>query len=122
MNCDVDAVQGNPLIDYGVVSFGVPETALVVIRNEADGNAPLRVDSAAVTSDSSALEADFQVRLFFYDTDGVTTIDATPPIFLSAGDPALALDPDLLYAEVTFGANVAGVVTNTRLIVSMTNR
>ncbi len=118
VDCDVDSVGGDPLLDYGVIPFGVPVMRPAVIRNAADGNAPLHIESVEIHSDSTAIEADMNLRLFMYDTDGVTEIDVTPPLFLSAGDPSQAIPPELLYAEVSFGANVDGIVTNTWIIVT----
>jgi Putative metal-binding motif len=117
-DCDVDSVGGDPLLDYGVVTFNVPVMRPVVIRNAADGNAPLHIENVEIHSDSIAIEADMSLRLFMYDTDGVTEIAVTPPLFLSAGDPATSIPPELLYAEVTFGASVDGIVTNTWILVT----
>ncbi len=118
VDCYMAPGTQTPLIDYGVLQFSVPADRVVAIRNGADGNSPLIVQGATVTSTAPAIENDFSVRLFEYDTDGVTEIDLTPPIYLSAGDPALMLDPDLIYAEVTFGANVDGIVTSTQLVLT----
>jgi hypothetical protein len=117
VDCDLDPGTQTPLLDYGVVGFGTPVSRVVAIRNAADGNAPLLVDGATVTSLTPAIENEFSVRLFEYDTDGVTEIDLTPPLWLSAGDPGQLLEPDVVYAEVTFGANVDGVVDNTQLVI-----
>jgi len=118
VDCDVDSVGGDPLMDFGVVPFGVSVMRPAVIRNEADGNAPLHIENVEIHSDNIDIEADMSLRLFMYDTDGVTEIDVTPPLFLSAGDPATAVAPDLLYAEVTFGANVDGIVSNTWILIT----
>ena len=118
VDCMLAPGTSEPIIDYGVIQFGVSASKVVAIRNAADGNAPLIVDGATVSSAAPAIENDFSVRLFVYDTDGVTEIDLTPPIYLSAGDPSAGLEPDLIYAEVTYGANVDGIVTSTQLELS----
>ncbi|MFH2009460.1 MAG: MopE-related protein [bacterium] len=117
VDCNVDQVNSEPLIDYGVVPFGIPAVAVVAIRNGADGNAPLRIDDVQIQSSIPAIQADMSLRLFQYDTGGASEIPVVLPMWLSAGDPLLSLDPELIYAEVTFGANVDGVISSTWLVV-----
>jgi Putative metal-binding motif len=117
-DCQVDTLNGDPILEYGVVTFGVPAVKIVAIRNGADTNAPLQVDDIVVQSTSSTILAEFSVRMFAYDTDGVTEIPVTFPSFLRAEDPANGIVADVIYAEVTFGANFDGIVTETSLVIT----
>lgn len=118
VDCQVDSLNGDPMLDYGVVPFGTPVLKVVAMRNGADTNAPLEVTDVAVQSTSAAIEAEFSVRMFAYDTDGTTEIPVTLPALLRADDPANGITADVIYAEVTFGAEFDGIVSETSLVVT----
>ncbi|MDY0004699.1 MAG: choice-of-anchor D domain-containing protein, partial [Polyangia bacterium] len=104
-DCQVDA-QERPLIDFGLVRFGEPQERNFVLWNVAVGNAPLTIQSIAVTNTSGAANT---YRIFAFTQDplnGDATALASLPFYLSAGDPPNAVPPDLLYVKVEFDASV----------------
>ena len=50
MDCTVAEITADPMIDYGVVYYQEDASRLVVVRNIADGNAPLTVDDVYLTN------------------------------------------------------------------------
>jgi hypothetical protein len=115
VDCTLDPIENKPLLDYGVLAFGNDYTRVVTLRNGGEGNVPLELTGAMVTSDSSALESRFSVELYRYDEQNQRQ-SVTLPIWLAAEDPVEGYPADMILVDVIFTADIDGTIADTRLV------
>lgn len=96
-------IQGDPVIDYEIVQFQVPEERVLVVYNIAQGNHPLSITDVTVTNTSGHANT-YTIELFTQDPNSGDATPAVLPVYLSAGDQTTA--PDLMYIRVAFDASV----------------
>jgi len=118
VDCATADITGDPIIDFGVVQFQQDASQVVVVRNLADGNAPLTIDNIEV-SNTTGQGGHFSLEIFWLEVDpggDSTEIPVTPPVHLRAADPVLVVEEDRLYVRIWFDADLDGFLPEEHLI------
>ncbi|MDY0003960.1 MAG: choice-of-anchor D domain-containing protein, partial [Polyangia bacterium] len=105
VDCAVDPGSGDPLVDFGVVSFTESATRVLTARNLAEGNAPLVVNDVYVTSNAPPGVVYYTVDLYRIEPGSggnPQEVAVSLPAVLRSADESASLEEDRLYVRLSF--------------------